>query len=96
MLKRFLMPALALLLILPACAARPVVVPTGSALPATQRPLKPTVFATGTPAPGCTVASLKPTAGPTEQSLFPVSKEGDQVEGPDNASVTIIEYSDFQ
>ena len=96
MFKRFLMPALALLLILPACAARPVTAPAGTGLPATQRPLKPTASATGTRAPGCTVASLKPTAGPTQQSLFPVSKQGDQVQGPDTATVTIIEYSDFQ
>ena len=96
MLKRYLMPVLALLLILPACSARLAAVPTGTGIPATQRPVKPTVSATGTRAPGCSVASLKPTAGPTQPSLFPRSRQGDQVEGPDNASVTIIEYSDFQ
>ena len=96
MLKRFLMPALALLLILPACASRPVAISTMTGLPATQRPVKPTVSATGTRAPGCTVASLKPTAGPTERSLFPVAKQGDQAQGPVTATVTIIEYSDFQ
>ncbi len=53
---------------------------------------------TATPAPvaGCTVVSLLPTPGPTEQSLFPDVTEKDWSRGPLTASVTIIEYSDFQ
>ncbi len=51
---------------------------------------------TSTQVPGCTVISLQPTPGPTEQSLFPPHLDTDWVKGPDTASVTIIEYSDFQ
>lgn len=44
----------------------------------------------------CTVVSRNPTPGPTEQSLFPPVSEGDWVNGPEEAEVTFIEYSDFQ
>jgi hypothetical protein len=47
------------------------------------------------PAANCTVVSTVPTPGPTEQSLFPPVGEGDWVQGPATADVTIIEYSDF-
>jgi hypothetical protein len=45
---------------------------------------------------GCTVVSAQPTPGPTEQSLFPPANDQDQIEGPDDAYVTILEYGDFQ
>lgn len=45
---------------------------------------------------GCTVVSPRPTAGPTEQSLFPPISDKDWVIGPSSASVTLLEYSDFQ
>ncbi|OGN98952.1 MAG: hypothetical protein A2Z71_00740 [Chloroflexi bacterium RBG_13_50_21] len=48
------------------------------------------------PDPGCTVITRKPTPGPTEESIYPPVSESDHVKGPDNAKVTIIEYSDFQ
>ena len=103
MLRRFWMPLLALLLLLSACASQPPAVPTEKGLtdtpPLTSAPkpsATPLIAATSTKTPGCTVASLQPTAGPTQQSLFPTTKEGDQVVGPDVASVTIIEYADFQ
>ena len=51
----------------------------------------------GPPVPeGCTVVSPRPTAGPTQQSLFPPVSADDWVKGPDSAQVTFIEYSDFQ
>lgn len=45
---------------------------------------------------GCTAVSPQPTPGPTEQSIFPPVNESDWVKGPDDAYVTILEYSDFQ
>ena len=51
----------------------------------------------GPPIPeGCTVVSPRPTAGPTQQSLFPPVGVDDWAKGPDTAQVTFIEYSDFQ
>jgi len=46
--------------------------------------------------PGCTVVSFNPTPEPTLQAIFPPPGENDWVMGPDTASVTITEYSDFQ
>ena len=46
--------------------------------------------------PGCTMVSLFPTPGPTQASLFPPVSKEDWVQGAETASVTIIEYSDFQ
>ncbi len=77
--------------------------PTPTDLPdATSTPAQP---AETTPAgsvtmsgdtPGCVVQSPFPTPGPTEQSLFPSPGEKDWVKGPDSATVTFTEYSDFQ
>ncbi len=96
---------LALLLALSACQGKATV-------PAGLTPIVPTFAPTSTlssaqatqdsgptatviPA-GCTVVSPVPTSGPTEQSLFPQHMEGDQVRGPEDARITIIEYADFQ
>src|SRR4030043_907443 len=46
------------------------------------------------PDPGCTVITIKPTVGPAEESIYPPVSESDHVKGPDNAKVTISEYSD--
>jgi len=40
----------------------------------------------------CTVVSRQPTPGPTE----PLVTDNDWTQGPDDAAVTFIEYSDFQ
>ncbi len=45
----------------------------------------------------CQVVSVKPTQGPTEVSMFPPASKEDWVLGKNpDASMTIIEYSDFQ
>lgn len=45
---------------------------------------------------GCTVVSLEPTPGPTEQSAFPPIGPDDWVQGPAEAAVSFVEYGDFQ
>jgi hypothetical protein len=44
--------------------------------------------------PGCTVVSFRPTPDPS--SIFPPVSADDWHRGPLTATVTIIEYSDFQ
>ncbi len=46
--------------------------------------------------PGCTAKSLFPTPNPTMEALFPPVSQEDWARGPETASVTLIEYSDFQ
>jgi hypothetical protein len=46
--------------------------------------------------PGCTVESIRPTPGPTQQSIFPPVTNEDWVTGPQDAYITILEYGDFQ
>lgn len=62
--------------------------------PATQTPESKSL--TNAPSPGCVVQSPFPTPGPTEQSLFPPLSAKDWAKGPDSATVTFTEYSDFQ
>ncbi len=91
--------SLALLaLMLSACA--------GSAHPAPTQPLSapqsattaaPLVSSTApTRLPGCTVQSALPTSDPAMESLLPPATDKDWRKGPDDAQVTILEYSDFQ
>lgn len=74
--------------------------PQKAVLPATHTPTQPAASTSTSPAElastGCTVQSPFPTPGPTEQSLLPPAGEDDWVQGPESASVTLIEYSDFQ
>jgi hypothetical protein len=85
--------------LLGSCATKtPTAVPTATA---TQAASAPQATSSGLlPAqvdlPGCTVVSPFPTPGPTQESLYPSQKDTDWSKGPDNAKVTIIEYSDFQ
>jgi hypothetical protein len=44
----------------------------------------------------CVVISRIPTPSATETSLFPAPTDTDWTEGPATASVTFLEYSDFQ
>lgn len=104
--KYTLLLLLALALLLAACGGvspvSPTIVAPTAALPATSIP-KTAATATsaggGTLAEapaGCTVISPKNTPGPTAQSLFPAVTDKDWSTGPKDASVTLIEYSDFQ
>lgn len=78
---------IALFVLLTACVGRN---------PTTSTPVPPTNTVPPTSRPGCTVISPMPTPGPTQRSLFPPVSDADWVRGPDTASITIIEYSDFQ
>ncbi len=70
----------------------------GNASPITTEIQPPAPTTTGEKAAvaNCTVVSLEPTPGPTEESLFPPPGESDWVVGPETATMTIYEYSDFQ
>ena len=75
----------------------------GEDAPSTKLPplpeVSPTPATEQTGNPGeenCTVVSRQPTPGPTEQSLVSEVSEADWVHGPEDATVTIIEYGDFQ
>lgn len=46
--------------------------------------------------PGCTIMSIEPTESSKEDSLFGLITEDDWVIGPATATVTLLEYSDFQ
>ena len=103
--KRIYLAALIMALFLTACAQSSQSVKTTVPPPApseTQAPTRTQASVTQTAAdivaapPGCTVASRKRGADPTQESLLPSPSEDDWVKGPDDAYVTIIEYSDFQ
>ncbi len=97
--RRISLLFLVLALILAACqSASPTAgPPTDTAAPTETSP-PPTQAEAASSGDGaaCTVVSLLPTPGPTEQSLFPPVSEADWVKGPDSAHVTLIEYGDFQ
>ncbi len=60
------------------------------------QPTKTLEIKSGDVMPGCTVSSAKPTTGPTPESVFGGVTAQDWVTGPETATVTLIEYSDFQ
>lgn len=83
--------------------ASPTTVSPTSAMPPTATQAAQAITSTETveqslaaAPPGCTVISPPNTPGPTEQSVFPPVSENDWVIGPENAEITLIEYSDFQ
>lgn len=80
--------------LLAACGGRtPVVEEEPTPLPSTDTPV-PASGASFTTA--CTVVSALPTPSPEELSLFPDITPDEHSLGPENATVTIVEYSDFQ
>jgi hypothetical protein len=81
---------------LPLVKATPSPTATTTTRPAPTVALTVPTQAALLPASGCTVITLKPTPGPTAESIFPPVTDGDWVKGPASAKVTIIEYSDFQ
>lgn len=93
--KRLLILATLMLLNLAACQGESLPDPTQEPITATAAPTRVIPNIAG-PEPSCTVSSPQPTPGPTEQALFPLVGEGDWVIGPETASLTIMEYGDFQ
>lgn len=111
MVRKILFIASILALVLSACASgQPAVTDTPTAQNTVAPPtdtVAPPAVPTDTPTnqeavvdqplpPGCNVVSPQPTPGPTQQSIFPPVSETDWTRGPENAYVTIMEYSDFQ
>jgi hypothetical protein len=64
--------------------------PTTTVLPTPEA--SPTTFQES----ACQSINLEPTPDAKESSLFPPVTEKDNVLGPNDASMTIIEYGDFQ
>jgi hypothetical protein len=79
--------------LLAACGGRTVEEEQPTPLPPTDPPLEAveTSFTTA-----CTLVSALPTPSPEELSLFPPVTPDEHSLGPENATVTIVEYSDFQ
>ena len=65
-------------------------IPTTTALP-TSKPSPTTILESA-----CQSINLEPTPDAKESSLFSPVTESDNVVGPKNATMTIIEYGDFQ
>lgn len=97
----------AFVMILASCQGTTAITPEDSVLitptkPAVQSTVEsrltstPRTAVTTTSLANCTVVSQQPTPGPTEQSLFPPVSAADWVQGAPSATVTFVEYSDFQ
>jgi cyclophilin family peptidyl-prolyl cis-trans isomerase/protein-disulfide isomerase len=70
--------------------------PETSFEPTQTSPSNPTSQPTDSIPAGCTVISPDPTPGPTEESMFAPITEKDRSIGPADATVTILEYGDYQ
>ncbi len=96
---RIILPLLLTALLLVSCRPQPSPPPEEATATSTAKPALPTVeqgdFEASAPA-NCTVVSLQPTPNPTEAAVFPPVSESDWVQGSPEATVTIIEYSEFQ
>jgi hypothetical protein len=46
--------------------------------------------------PACTTLYTEPTPGPETPSIFPPITPADHTRGPEDAVVTILDYSDYQ
>jgi protein-disulfide isomerase len=108
MLKRIMIPLL-LTFLLVACSRDsepvetetpvPAAQPSDTAQPAQPPPVTQPTATSGAVAgevQGCTVVSVQPTPSPDEESLFAPASGDDWSRGPEDAKVTLIEYSDFQ
>jgi len=101
--KAFLIVLLGVALLASACQAgstppaqaeaTPSAVSTATTAPATAAPVENTA-STQPPPPGCTAVTRS--IIPTGESPFPPAAQGEWQLGPDDAAITIIEYSDFE
>lgn len=76
----------------PTGVSLPTATPAGNAATATEAVEQALAEAP----PGCTVISPQDATSPTQESVFPPVTEKDWVTGPEDAAITLIEYSDFQ
>jgi cyclophilin family peptidyl-prolyl cis-trans isomerase/protein-disulfide isomerase len=90
--KSFLLVFMTISILLGACGSAPESLPTSTPIFVEN----PIIVATPTPAFTCSVVSVEPTAVPGIESPYPPVSAEDFSVGPADASVTIIEYCDFQ
>lgn len=93
--RRFGYLLVMLMFLLAACSSSSKSTASGGAAQSTAKPVTLN-DATATRQPGCTLSSRQSTPSPTQESLLPAPTEKDWVQGPADAAVTIVEYSDFQ
>ncbi len=91
-----------LALVTAACAGATTTTPEPFAVTATEpaqraTPLpSPTAVPAAADIPGCSVVSEKIAPAPPVDSPFPAVSDNDWAHGPTGASVTLVEYGDFQ
>jgi hypothetical protein len=97
--KRNLVIIICLALVLVACKSSTSAEPTATEIPPepTQVPELTSIPVSATRPPAtCTVVSMRPEDQENQESPFPAVSESDWIEGPESASVTFIEYGDYQ